>query len=93
MASFFFVRKIRAQGADALAKAAGRIGGVGNRGAEAGAGGVWRHFGRGGLGDADAGVQREMLLRTARAEALAGVFIAQAGQLVAATNTITIACL
>jgi len=76
--------------ARALAEAAGRVGGRGHRRAESGAGGVGRDLDRRGLRDADARVQFEVLFGAAGAVALAGIFVAEAGQLVAAANAVAI---
>jgi len=73
-----------------LPEAAGRVGGRRHGRAESGAGGVGRDLDGSGLRDADARVQFEVLFGTAGAVALAGIFVAKAGQLVAAANAIAI---
>jgi hypothetical protein len=74
-----------------LAEAAGGIGGGGHGGRFAAAGGVGGEVDGRGLGNACADVQIHVIFGASRAVAFAGVFIAEAGQFVAATDAIAVA--
>ena len=74
-----------------LAQAAGGIGGGGHGGRFAAAGGVGAEVDGRGLGNACADVQIHVIFGASRAVAFAGVFIAEAGQFVAAADAIAVA--
>jgi hypothetical protein len=74
-----------------LAQAAGGIGGGGHGGGFAAAGGVGGEVDGRGLGNACADVQVHMIFGASGAVAFAGVFIAEAGQFVAAADAIAVA--
>jgi len=74
-----------------LAQAAGGIRRGGHGGRLTATWGICGDFCRGGLGNADAGVQVDVIFAASGAVALAGIFIAQAGQFIAAANAIAVA--
>jgi len=75
-----------------LAQAAGGIGRGGHGGGFAAAGGVGGEVDGRRLGNACADVQVHVIFGASRAVAFAGVFIAEAGQFVAAADAIAVAC-
>jgi hypothetical protein len=74
-----------------LAEAAGRICGGGHGGGFAAAGGVGGEVDGRRLGNASADVQVHVIFGASRAVAFAGVFVAEAGELIAAADAIAIA--
>jgi hypothetical protein len=77
--------------AKSLAEAGGWIGGGGKLAGGLTGRRVRRHLSGGRNGDSDTDVPIEVILAAGRAISLTGVFIAKAGELVAAANTVAIA--